>query len=301
MDDRQAEAVHRVIKSGGVRAAADVMKIDPAAISRYLTKAKHELGLPLFERRGRAVFPTAAGLAVSAYFEERQDSIAALQARLMAMRGAQSGLVRLGVGEGYVDSLVSDPVRRFLEAHPAAHVRLEMLSVDQIVAGLTDGTLDIGLAYNPAPATHLKLCARKTVPVQLVAPAGHPLLGLGRRVTLSDVADHRVGLFQPGYGLRKLVQSAEYLEGVRIEPALETNSLSALRRFLLAESGVTFLARRSVARECAAGLLGCARLKANLFETSEVHLFTRDAAGTMPIVTRLLEMIVRSFNEDADH
>ena len=104
-----------------------------------------------------------------------------------------------------------------------------------------------------------------------------------------------MGLLAPGYGLRKLVQSAEYLEGVRIEPAFETNSLAALRHFLLAGSGVTFLARRSVAAECAAGLLGCAPLKAELFEKSEVHLFTRDGAGIMPVVARLLEAIVRRF------
>ena len=295
IDERRAEVVHRVIKSGGVRAAADAMRVDPAAVSRYLAKARIDVGLPLFERRGRSLVPTTAGLAISAYVEERQKNAGSLMARLDAMRGAEAGVVQMGVGEGYVAALVTDPIRRFLAAHPAARVELQMLAVDQIVAGLGAGTLDIGMAFNPAPATQMKLWARRAVHVQLIAPAGHPLLQSKRPLTLSDISGHAVGLFQPGYGLRKLVQSAEYLEGTRLEPVLETNSLSALRHFLLAGAGVTFLARSSVELECEAGLLGCARLKADLFAQSEVHLFTRDGAGTMPVVARLLELIIEQF------
>lgn len=295
IDERRAEIVHRVIKAGGVRAAAEAMQVDPAAISRALAKARTEVGLPLFERRGRVLVPTAAGLAIGAYVEERQKNAGALVARLNAMRGAEAGIVRVGVGEGYVASLVSDPIRRFLAAHPGARVELQMLSVDQIVAGLGAGTLDIGIAFNPAPATQMRLWARRAVQVQLVAPAGHPLLRSRRPLTLADVADHAVGLFQPGYGLRKLVQSVEYLEGTRLEPVLETNSLSALRHFLLAGAGVTFLASGSVDAECKAGLLGCAPLKADLFAKAEVHLFTREGAAALPVVTRLLEFTIRQF------
>ncbi|MFC7555441.1 hypothetical protein ACFQU7_29240 [Pseudoroseomonas wenyumeiae] len=46
LDERRAEAVYRVVKDGGVRAAAEVMRVDPAAISRYLAKAASEVGLP---------------------------------------------------------------------------------------------------------------------------------------------------------------------------------------------------------------------------------------------------------------
>jgi DNA-binding transcriptional LysR family regulator len=297
VDERRAEAVYRVVREGGVRAAAEVMKVDPAAISRYLARAAAEIGLPLFERRGRSLVPTPAALAIRDYVEERRESATSLGARLEAMRGAQAGIVRMGVGEGYLSDFVSHPVNAFLATHPKVRVQVEALSVDAIVSGLSEGQLDIGLAYNPAPEARLKLWARRSVPVQLVAAAGHPLLGTHRSLTLRDVAAYPVGLLLPGYGLRKLVQSAEYLEGVKIEPNFETNSLSALRTYLLAGSGVTFLARRSVEGECAEGILGCAKLKADLFEKSEVHLFTQNGVRLMPAVERLLKLVTQHFRK----
>jgi len=297
LDERRAEAVHCVVKSGGVRAAAEIMKVDPAAISRYLAKAAIEVGLPLFERRGRSLVPTAAALAIAEYQEERQQGAKSLDSRLEAMRGAQAGVVRMGVGEGYLSDFVSHPIHAFLAAHPGVRVQVEALAVDAIVSGLSDGQLDIGLAYNPTPAAKLKLWARRPVPVQLVAAAGHPLLRMTRSLTLKDVAAYPVGLLLPGYGLRKLVQSAEYLEGVKVQPNFETDSLSALRSYLLSGSGVTFLARRSVERECADGILGCAKLKADLFDKSEVHLFTQDGIRLMPAVERLLKLVTQHFRK----
>ncbi|SEP29524.1 DNA-binding transcriptional regulator, LysR family [Methylobacterium sp. ap11] len=295
LDDLRAEAVHHVVKHGGVRAAAEIMKVDPAAISRHLARAGVETGLPLFERRGRSMVPTAAALTISEYFEERIQSASSLGSRLEAMRGARAGLVRMGVGEGYLADFVSHPIRTFMDAHPGVRVRVDALPVDDIIVGLTSGSIDIGLAFNPAPADGLKLWGRQPVPVDLVAPAGHPLLRHQDGLTLADVATYPVGLMYPGYGLRKLVQSAEYLEGVKLEPNFETNSLSALRSYLLSGGGVTLLARRSVEQECSAGILGCARMKATLFEESEVHLFTREGIRLMPSVERLLRPVSQHF------
>lgn len=299
MDDRRAEAVYRVIESGGVRAAAERMEVDPGAVSRALARATAEIGLPLFERRGRLLVPTAAGLAIRDYFEERQLLAQSLSTRLTAMRGAQAGLVRMGVGEGYLADLVAHPVAAFLAAHPGLRVQVDALSVDDIVSGLAERRLDIGLAYNPAPDRKLKLWARRPVPVQLAAAAGHPLLQLRRSLTLRDIAPHPLGLLLPGYGLRKLVQSAEYLEGVKLQPSFETNSLSALRSYLLSGSGVTFLARSSIQQDCAAGILGSARLKSDLFEKSEVHLFSQDGVRLMPAVERLLRLVAQHFRKGA--
>ena len=93
MDERRAEAVYRVIESGGVRAAAEAMQVDPGAVSRNLAKARAEVGLPLFERRGRGLVPTAGALAIRDYFRERHQLATSLTTQLTAMREAQAGVV----------------------------------------------------------------------------------------------------------------------------------------------------------------------------------------------------------------
>ena len=96
---------------------ADAVRTDPAAVSRSLAKARIDVGLPLFERRDGT-----------------------LTAQLDAMRGAEAGVMQVGIDKGYV-------------------------------AGLRAGTLDIGTAFNPAPATRMKLWPRRAVVQSTAVPS----------------------------------------------------------------------------------------------------------------------------------
>lgn len=55
-----------VARSGSVRAAAEALLRAPSAVSRSVALLEHALALPLFERRGRGMLPTAAAEAVLA-------------------------------------------------------------------------------------------------------------------------------------------------------------------------------------------------------------------------------------------
>ena len=213
------------------------------------------------------------------------------------MRGAQAGLVRLGVGEGYVGELVTGPVGEFMRAHPGVRVRIETLSVDEIISRLEEGRLDIGLAFNPTPAPQLKLWARRRVPVKFVAAPDHPLLQRRAKLTLADIAPYTIGLMMVGYGLRKLVQRAEYVEGIRLEPSFETSSLTALNTYVFTHCGVSILAEKGVENESRAGLVACADMALDLFEASEVHLFSAANIRLMPAVDALLRIMSVHFSK----
>ncbi len=297
LDRKRCEAVYFVVKAGGVRSAAEAMNVDPAAVSRHIARAAADVGLPLFERRGRILTPTPAATAIAAHFEDQQQGAASLAARIAAMRGAQAGLVRLGVGEGYVGELVTGPVGEFMRAHPGIRVRMETLSVDEIISRLEEGRLDIGLAFNPTPAPQLKLWARRRVPVKLVAAPHHPLLQRRAKLTLADIAPYTIGLMTVGYGLRKLVQRAEYVEGIRLEPSFETSSLTALNTYVFTHCGVSILSEKGVENESRAGLVGCADMALDLFEASEVHLFSAANIRLMPAVDALLRIMSVHFSK----
>src|SRR5688500_19711916 len=61
---RQVEAFRAVMLSGSVTAAASMMGITQPAVSRLLRDLQSLLKMPLFEKRGTGLVPTAAATAL---------------------------------------------------------------------------------------------------------------------------------------------------------------------------------------------------------------------------------------------
>ncbi|GAA2100233.1 MULTISPECIES: LysR family transcriptional regulator [Brevibacterium] len=61
-DLRRLRAWRAVVASGSVQGAARNLNFSPAAVSQQIIALQREVGIPLYERRGRGLEPTAAGL-----------------------------------------------------------------------------------------------------------------------------------------------------------------------------------------------------------------------------------------------
>jgi LysR family transcriptional regulator, low CO2-responsive transcriptional regulator len=98
-------------------------------------------------------------------------------------------------------------------------------------------------------------------PVVLVCPRGHPFAG--KTVQLDELRDAKLIVMQEGAGVRQLLEDelrrgGKRLRdlGVRLDLGLQESVLSAVR----AGHGVTFISRRSVESDLAAGTLAEARV-----------------------------------------
>ena len=67
-----AQAVHR---HASFNRAARAMHISPSGLSHQVQKVEQALGVPLFERGGRSIVPTAAGTRLLAQIEAILDSL----------------------------------------------------------------------------------------------------------------------------------------------------------------------------------------------------------------------------------
>ena len=61
LETRRLRYFMQVLESGSVRGAAEVLDMDPSAVSRAVGILETECGTRLLERRGRGVAPTDAG------------------------------------------------------------------------------------------------------------------------------------------------------------------------------------------------------------------------------------------------
>jgi DNA-binding transcriptional LysR family regulator len=124
--------------------------------------------------------------------------------------------------------------------------------------------------------------------VILAVPPGHPFAG--RSITLDELRGERLILMQAGAGVRQVVEDELRRLGVRLrdlDAGLELGLQESVRSAVVAGRGITFISRRAVETELAAGALAEARLE-GMEATREFSL----ARGTGRATTRAAEAFV---------
>ena len=148
MELRHLKYFLAVADHGGVRHAADRLRIAQPAVSRQIKDLEAELGVELLQRAGRGVVLTDAGQQFATRAREilTKAEEAAEEARRIAT--GEEGCLRVGLLESASwAGQLPQAIRQFSRVYP--NIRLDMVplgSVDQIEAVMS-GDLDAGFVY----------------------------------------------------------------------------------------------------------------------------------------------------------
>lgn len=263
-----------VVRTGSIRGAAEHLNVAPSVVSRQIADLEHELGLPLFERTAKGVLLTEAGELVLEHGKRVIEDHGLLTEQLDGLRGMQRARVRILCGEGLVADFIHHGLKTFLSLHPGIRYTLTLGSTESMVDAITNGEADIAITYNPLVDIRIRSLAIRRQPLCLVAPPDHPLLA--RPVlTLADCLAEPTALLSPGHGVRQLVGRVASDAGMALTPVLETRSIDALRQFVAAGLGVTFLPSFAVLTEVARGTMATRGLTDPLLMEACAHLIVR--------------------------
>jgi DNA-binding transcriptional LysR family regulator len=157
--------------------AAARLNIATPTLSAQIRVLETLLGAQLFVRKTRSVVLTQVGERFLA--EARATLKQAEQAEHIGRRAARGEIGSIAVG--YVLSiacagLVSSSIREFRRSHPGASFQLSRIATVPQMAGLLDGTLDVGLARAPdrlPPGLRSFVIDRQ--PFCVAIPEDHPL------------------------------------------------------------------------------------------------------------------------------
>jgi DNA-binding transcriptional LysR family regulator len=186
--------VHRaVVAQGSLTAAAAELGYTVSAVSQQLSQLEHQAGTPLFEKAGRGVRPTEAGLLLAAHAERVLHEIDEAELALAALREGRAGRLRVvtffSAGEGLLPGAIA-AMRREL---PGLEVRP---SVDEEVGALRRlraGEVDLVVVVEPfgrghQPDDDLHRWHLLDDEYRLLLPSEHPL-ARRRTVDVDALAD----------------------------------------------------------------------------------------------------------------
>ncbi len=222
--------------------AADELHIAQSALSHQVRRLEDELGIELLDRTTRTVEPTQAGELVAARARVILEQAAALRDEVDELRGLVRGRVTIGAllfgGELDIPALLA----AFTSAHPSVEVGLREGTVQRMVDGLLDGTIDVAFileAEQPETFERIELSSEELV---VVMSPGHALAG-ERPISVRALADQRLIGFESGSSVRALVDAA--FAGAGLEPtiALEGNDLALVRSLVAQGIGLAILPR----------------------------------------------------------
>src|SRR5215468_2309134 len=171
------------------RAATQKLHVAQPSLSRQIRDLEDEVGVQLLERTAKSVRLTDAG---RAFLDEARAILKHADEAVVKARSI-AGKQELRVGDWSLGTARIMPalLRAYQQAMPDVHIKLHDWTVDQNIAGVRDGRLQLAIILPPLKANalaELRFQELATARVALAVSSNHPL---ARRKSVSLAAAAR--------------------------------------------------------------------------------------------------------------
>ncbi len=280
----QWRALMAVVDAGGYAQAAQVLHKSQSAVTYAVQKIEALLGVKAFEVQGRKAQLTATGAFLyrrARALLEEAESLERAAARLSAGWEAE---IRLAEEIIFPTDVLLATLAQFGQESP--HTRIEL--IESVLGGtaetLLKGEADIAVAPRVPPGFLGEPLVQMRL--HLVAAPGHPLHGLQRELTQTDLRTHRhIVVRDSGSQRHRTPLSLEARQ--RWTVSHMATSIAAVREGY----GFAWLPEDRIRVELASGVLKALPLPGGEQRIGSLHLIyaDRDAAG--PGTLRLVELL----------
>lgn len=238
--------------------AAEELHLTQPAVSAHIRKLERAIGGALFEQIGRRVSLTATGEVVYRYAEQMLALESELHAAIADAQEVCQGALAIGTSTTIGISVLPDLLRQYRQAHPLVRLQVRIGNFPEVVHGLLDGQLDVGLIPNEAADDRLDERLESAPVLEdelvLVVAPGHRWTEVGS-VAPEDLIGEPFVLPGAGSRLRPQVEAVLAPFGVTPEVVAESNSLIAIARVVETGIGVSLISRLAVVDELRQGRL----------------------------------------------
>lgn len=192
LDIRRLQVLAAVVDSGSVTAAATRLGYTPSSVSQQLSVLEREAGVPLFEKHGRGIRPTEAGVLLAEHATSVLRAVTEAEDALSDLREGRSGRVRVMSFVSAGDSLLPAAVAHLRRTRPGLHVATTIGETEQAYEFLRSNQIELAVVLEPfalgdEPDDDLLRVHLLDDPYRAMLPEGHPLAGEGS-VDLIDLA-----------------------------------------------------------------------------------------------------------------
>jgi DNA-binding transcriptional LysR family regulator len=273
-------ALREVARLGSFSAAADTLGLTQPAVSNQIRHLEQELGTSLLERIGKSTKPTPEGdiliAAASRTFAELETAID----EIARMRADISGTLVLATGATATRHLLPPVMVDLRARHPGIDLRVLTGNTVDMIPGLLDGSIDLGLLTASIRDPHLqsRFFFRDRL-VCITPPAAAPT---SRAIRPRDLRNRQLVLYDRGGSIRRAIDSWLGATDRRRIRVTDIGSAEAQVAFVRAGLGWSIVSEIAAREAAAAGRIDLFGLDPPL--SRDLVLVWRSDRATRPVI-----------------
>lgn len=198
--------------------AAEQLCISQPSLSHAITQMEKDLGIPLFEKKGRKTTLTRFGEEFLTCAERTlstlDEGIASIQ---RSARG--EGVIRLGLLRTLGIEFIPNLAAGFLEQNPGLDIQFTFHTgvTQDLLEGLKERKYDLAFCSRPPEKMHLSAVAVKKQGLVLITPKHHPL-AVKKEIDLAETVSYPYIFFEKSSGMRAVVE--QMFEAIKEKPKI---------------------------------------------------------------------------------
>ena len=220
--------------------AAEACFVTQPTLSMQIHKLEDQLGVIIFDRSKQPVVPTKIGQEIISQARIVLSEAAKIKELIEEEKGKISGALRIGVIPTISPYLIPLFIKNFSDQYPEVTMTIEEHITDDILKGLLENKLDLGILATPSGVD--SLTEQVIYNEEFVAYLGkdHPLMKVNSiDPFLLDTDD--VWVLDEGHCFREQVLNICQNPGVDSPVKFKSGSLEALKRIVDKQGGMTLL------------------------------------------------------------
>jgi LysR family cyn operon transcriptional activator len=220
-----------VAEAGSFSRAADRLGISQPSVSQQMRDLEASLRVSLFQRRGKRILLTSAGLIFQEHARVILRQLENFLQELSSEPGQLRGALHVGVVPILNVALMPDLLGLFATKHPGINLTVDEISSTEIETALEEGRMDVGLGFLTRHSPNLRYERLCTDEFALIVSEAHPWWRR-RVVQFSELHQQRLLQLSDTFVMRRMTDQICLRHQVRPRTVAELNAIETLLRSL---------------------------------------------------------------------
>ena len=238
---KQLRAFCMAARTGSVSRAAELLFQSQSTVTLQIQALEREMGLCLFERRGRRMTLTPEGEVLRELAQPLVDGIDALEQDFHARFGRlEGGELHIAAGESTTLYILPEYIKRFADAYPGVEIKLHNVTGRDGMAMLRADEADLAVGSMLEVPDDILYSPTFCYSPVLITPPDHPL-AKKKRVTLEEICPH--GLILPPRHLAtwRFLELVFRQHGLEFQVSLEAGGWEIIKKYVAMGLGISIV------------------------------------------------------------
>ena len=171
---RQLQALHAIVETGTVTAAAEALKISQPGVSNLIAQMERTVKLTLFNRVKGRLLPTPEAMVLYHDIDTVVRGVDHLNQTVLDLQNKQLGQLQVATTHAVSFGLMPALIARFCEQRPNVSVSFQSQYSGKIQEWITAGLFEIGVCESPLLSDSF-VAENLRFDTVCALPIGHPL------------------------------------------------------------------------------------------------------------------------------